>query len=550
MLGLPYLTEYMGYKGRIVTTEPTVEYAKQRMEELVFYHGQKTSAVDPTSSTHFSELIRDKIPEGWRSIYTMKDILSCTEKVQTVRYTEALSLFSTLSISAFSSGYCLGSSNWLLEASSKKIAFLSPSSLYTSLHPAPFDFDIFKQADVIIVGGIKQQTEKELTYERARTKLLVQIARTIHSLHNVVLVTPSTGILFDLIGDIDSYFKSLGREVGHENHQTPIYVAYPVADQSLKYANICGEWMNSGRHDLLYVPEMPLAHGNFMNTGAVQVIQSLDALSFNGKSGIREPCIVFTGDPTCITKGFLPWFLNHWEQSDVNTCIFIDPDTAFDPQDDIPAGCKMTFNKIPLDTKLKLEDIPSLLHTYWERDTDNIQHLLLPHIKGAELVKEEQSQSKVYIYEPGEVLSIDLNRDWENVSLNEKLAITINPTILPTTDGDSISAWAPIHGSLNYYDNQLQIQPPEVAKEEQPKLITSEDRVDLNINTALNSIINKFEQQSIPISISKDINGVTTVKLSPYTDAKVVMNGTSTTIIASDDKMRALLRKIIVSDTL
>jgi integrator complex subunit 9 len=28
MLGLPYLTEYMGYKGRIIATEPTVEYAK------------------------------------------------------------------------------------------------------------------------------------------------------------------------------------------------------------------------------------------------------------------------------------------------------------------------------------------------------------------------------------------------------------------------------------------------------------------------------------------------------------------------------------------
>lgn len=432
---------------------------------------------------------------------------------------------------------------------------------------------------------------------RSLTKIYAFAARTIHSQHNAVLVTPSTGLLFDLIGDIDSYFKSLGREVGHENHQTPIYVAYPVADQSLKYANICGEWMNSGRHDLLYVPEMPLAHGNFMNTGAVQVIQSLDALSFNGKAGIREPCIVFTGDPTCITKGFLPWFLNHWEQSEINTCIFIDPDTAFDPQENVPAGCKITFHKIPLDTKLKLEDIPSLLHSYWDRDTDNVQHLLLPRMKGAELVKEEQSQSNVYIYEPGEVLSINLNRDWENVSLNEKvrnlyktdiqspfllipsfslkLAITINPTILPTTDGDSISAWAPIHGSLNYYDNQLQIQPPEVVKEEQPKLITHEDKVHLNVNTALNSIINKFEQvsgidylflisllggfintiiilcqQSIPITISKDINGITTIQLSPYSDAKIVMNGTSTTIIASDDKIRALLRKIVVLDTL
>ena len=28
MLGLPYLTEYLGYKGKIITTEPTVEYAK------------------------------------------------------------------------------------------------------------------------------------------------------------------------------------------------------------------------------------------------------------------------------------------------------------------------------------------------------------------------------------------------------------------------------------------------------------------------------------------------------------------------------------------
>lgn len=148
---------------------------RQRMEELVYYHGQNTSAVDPSSSVHFSELIRDKIPEGWRSIYTVKDILSYTEKVQTVRYTETLSLFSTLSISAFSSGYCLGGSNWLLEASSKKIVFLSPSSLYSSLHPAPFDFDIFKQADVIVVGGIRQPAEKELTFERARTKLLVQI---------------------------------------------------------------------------------------------------------------------------------------------------------------------------------------------------------------------------------------------------------------------------------------------------------------------------------------------------------------------------------------
>jgi integrator complex subunit 9 len=144
------------------------------MEELVYYHGQKTTIVDPSSSTHFSQLY-DKSAEGWRSIYTIKDISSCIEKVQTVRYTETLSLFSTLSVIAYSSGYCLGSANWLLETSFKKIVFLSPSSIYTNLHPAPFDYDILRQADMIVVGGLSQQSEKELSFERAKTKLLVQI---------------------------------------------------------------------------------------------------------------------------------------------------------------------------------------------------------------------------------------------------------------------------------------------------------------------------------------------------------------------------------------
>lgn len=242
------------------------------------------------------------------------------------------------------------------------------------------------------------------------------LARTIHSQHNIVLVSASMGLLFDLIGDIDGYFKSLGKEIGHERHQTPIYVANPIAEQSLKYANICGEWMNSGRHDLLYVPEMPLAHGNLMRTGAVQSISSLEAVSLSGKN-IREPCIVFTGDPSCPSVGSLPWFLNHWGQSELNTCVFIEPDA---PAYDIPSGSKMSFIRLPLDTRLKLQDIPSLLNTYWNDDLENTKHLLIPRTKGAEFVKEEQVQ-QVHIYEQGEVLNINVKRDWERVSVSEKV---------------------------------------------------------------------------------------------------------------------------------
>lgn len=186
MLGLPYLTEYMGYKGKIIATEPTIEYAKQRMEELVIYHGKRTSTIEPTLATHFSQLggsVQDS--EGWRSIYSTKDIISCIEKIQPVRYTETISLFSTLNLVAYSSGYSLGSANWVLETSFKKITFLSSSSLYTNLHPAPFDFDLIRDADVIVVSGLSQQSEKELSFERAKTKVLMQIGKKAQIYHTL-----------------------------------------------------------------------------------------------------------------------------------------------------------------------------------------------------------------------------------------------------------------------------------------------------------------------------------------------------------------------------
>ncbi|KAI9473788.1 MAG: beta-lactamase-like protein [Benjaminiella poitrasii] len=554
MLGLPYLTEYMGYKGRIVATEPTIEYAKQRMEELVIYHGQQnmssTSMVNPRSATHFSQLTDENMQlasEGWRStIYTMEDVLSCIEKIQPVRYTETLSLFSALNLVAYSSGYSLGSANWVLETSFKKIAFISNSSIQPNIHPAPFNSDALKDVDVVVVSGLSQLSHNELSFEKAKAKLCGQVARTLQTQHNAILVTPSMGILFDLIGDIEQHFKLLGnKEIGHEPHEIPIYVVSPIADQSLKYANICGEWMNADRHDLLYLPQMPLRHGELMQTGAVQTLNSIDASVLLGKK-IREPCIVFTGDSTSIIKGSLSWFLNYWGQSELNTCIFIDPNSEYQFREDnrIPKGCKMNLVYLPLDTSLRLENVPSILHTHWERNDTDSYHLLIPKMEGAELVKEEEEQSlqtKAYVYRPGEIINIDLNRNWEKVSVSEKLAKTIDPTVIPNDDG-SFSAWASLHGSLHYYNNQLEIQPDLNMNDDRP-LITNQHS-ELKLNTELMFIIKRFEEHFIPVRITKDINGIITIELPSDMNAKIVMDGHCITIVASDNEVRSLLRKI------
>jgi hypothetical protein len=63
--------------------------------------------------------------------------------------------------------------------------------------------------------------------------------------------------------------------------------------------------------------------------------------------------------------------------------------------------------------------------------------------------------------------------------------------MVPNGQG-GISMSAPINGSLNYYNNQLEIHPSTFVKDDQ-SLILGRQR-DLKINTELNSTIKRFEE--------------------------------------------------------
>jgi hypothetical protein len=65
--------------------------------------------------------------------------------------------------------------------------------------------------------------------------------------------------------------------------------------------------------------------------------------------------------------------------------------------------------------------------------------------------------------------------------------------MLPTmTTNNKMTAWAPINGSLNYYNNHLQIQPTTYIKDDQSLVLNRSS--ELRINTELNSIIKRFEE--------------------------------------------------------
>lgn len=54
-----------------------------------------------------------------------------------------------------SSGFCLGSSNWVLSSGHEKVAYISGSSTLTT-HPRPINQSALKYADIVIMTGLTQ----------------------------------------------------------------------------------------------------------------------------------------------------------------------------------------------------------------------------------------------------------------------------------------------------------------------------------------------------------------------------------------------------------
>jgi hypothetical protein len=63
--------------------------------------------------------------------------------------------------------------------------------------------------------------------------------------------------------------------------------------------------------------------------------------------------------------------------------------------------------------------------------------------------------------------------------------------MVPNGQG-GISMTAPINGSLNYYNNQLEIHPSTFVKDDQSLILDRQS--DIRINTELNSTIKRFEE--------------------------------------------------------
>ncbi|GFO12839.1 integrator complex subunit 9, partial [Plakobranchus ocellatus] len=100
--------------------------------------------------------LRDAInPRQWKKLYTQHDVDSALAKVKLVGFSEKLDIFGALTITPTSSGYCIGSCNWIINSKFEKICYVAGTSTLTT-HPRPVDQTPLKNADILILSCLTQ----------------------------------------------------------------------------------------------------------------------------------------------------------------------------------------------------------------------------------------------------------------------------------------------------------------------------------------------------------------------------------------------------------
>ncbi|XP_071953861.1 integrator complex subunit 9-like [Antedon mediterranea] len=448
MLALPFITEYAGFKGTIYATEPTVQFGKLYMDELVEFMGRVGKRI--VASRWKQPDILKKLPAplksalnipSWRNCYTQQDVNSALAKVKLVSFAEKTNLFGAVTVVPLSSGYCLGGCNWMIQSDFEKISYVAGSSFLTT-HAAPINQQPMKDSDVMIITGVTQTPGHNP--DTMLGEFCSNLAVTVKNGGNVLVPCYPSGVLFDLFECLWGYMDNMGLS------QIPIYFISPVADCSLAYSQIFSEWLCSAKHSKVYLPEPPFPHADLIKNNRLKHYSSIHG-EFSNQ--FKTPCVVFTGHPS-LRFGDAVHFMEMWGKSSLNTVLFTEPDfpylDALAPFQ--PLSMKACY--CPIDPAMGFSQANKMIKDL------KPGHLIipagysrppasLPHKTDLQI----ESDPSPVTFTRGEILNVPVKRKFEKIEISEQISDDLTPT--EVRPGVLVSA---VTGVLVVKDNQYVLQ--------------------------------------------------------------------------------------------
>lgn len=449
ILALPYITEYTGFQGIVYCTDPTLQMGRLYMEELVTYmeRNPKSKVCSQWKADNILKLLppslKDTVrPRMWKKCYTRHDINSSLARVQLVGYNERRDIYGALTVLACSSGYSIGSCNWVITSEYEKICYVAGTSTLTT-HPKPVDQAPLRNSDLLIVGCLTQTPT--VNPDAMIGEFCVNAAVTLKNGGNVLVPCYPSGITYDLFECLSGHLDTCGLST------IPLYFLSPVSDSVLAYSNIFAEWLSTVKQSRVYLPEPPFPHAELVTLGRLKHFTNIhDGLN----TDFKTPCIVFTGHPS-LRMGDAVHFLEMWGKSSGNTIIFTEPDfpylDALAPYQPLP----MRVCYCPIDTSLNFSQANKLIKDLKPShlvvaETYTHPPVSMPH--RTDFVIEWEAGPLTY--KRGEILALPIKRQFESVEISPELAASLDPT--EVKPGSSVCM---VTASLVVKDNKYVLKP-------------------------------------------------------------------------------------------
>lgn len=428
MLALPYVTQCLGFRGLILCTEPTMHIGRLYMEELVDYVekipklNRASYWKDPSNFKHLTSGLQEAVSSAlsWRQCYSASAVHESIHQVQVVAFDESKEVFGGLKVTAVSSGYCIGSCNWIIQSDCKKIVYLSASSTLTT-HPKPMDQHPLKMSDLVVLSCL---TQTPLSNPDSMIgDFCINAALTLKNGGNVLVPCYPSGVVYDLFECLSGHLDNCGLS------QMPMYFISPVANSSLAYSNIYAEWLSSVKQSKVYLPEAPFPHAELVKSNRLKHFSSISA-GFH--SEMRTPCVVFTGHPS-LRFGDVVHFMWLWSKSSQNTIIFTVPDFPFAETLAPYQPISMKVCHCPIDTSLSFAQSNKLIRELSPRLLVAPNQYTLPpvlHPQRTELTV-DADLSPIALHK-NDVLKIPMEGDYQQIEMVPELADSVVPQeVLP-----------------------------------------------------------------------------------------------------------------------
>ncbi|XP_038626787.1 integrator complex subunit 9 [Tachyglossus aculeatus] len=450
MMALPYITEHTGFTGTVYATEPTVQIGRLLMEELVNFIERvpKAQSACLWKNKEVQRLLPAPLKDAvevatWRRCYTMPEVNSALSKIQLVGYSQKIELFGAVQVTPLSSGYALGSSNWIIQSHYEKVSYVSGSSLLTT-HPQPMDQASLKNSDVLILTGLTQIPTANP--DGMVGEFCSSLAMTVRNGGNVLVPCYPSGVIYDLLECLYQYMDSAGLS------NVPLYFISPVANSSLEFSQIFAEWLCHNKQTKVYLPEPPFPHAELIQTNKLKHYPSIPG---DFSNDFKQPCVVFTGHPS-LRCGDVVHFMELWGRSSLNTVIFTEPDfsylEALAPYQPLAMKCVYC----PIDTRLNFIQVSKLLKEVQPLHVVCPEQYTQPPPTQAHRVDLVIScHPPAMSYRRAEVLTLPFKRRYEKIEIVPELADSLVP--MEIKPGISL---ATVSAMLHTKDNKHVLQPP------------------------------------------------------------------------------------------